>query len=189
MGEVASQFCSLTETTTVTGGNRLPAPFRCSAPHSPPGWPVSQVHKDEVRIPENQSPESTQSAVDCQRNWTAPPQAHYRRSPNFISISRDHGQVKELRQLGISGFYLLVGGQNRGAFATCWANATVSSRFLASRFSASLAYRFFARPKSRIASSFPPLYRIEFCADSGDHVTYIDGFAPGIISEIRQERK
>ena len=49
-GGVAAKFCSLTETTTVTGSYRLPAPFRCSAPHSPPGWPVSQVQKDEYRI-------------------------------------------------------------------------------------------------------------------------------------------
>jgi hypothetical protein len=92
MGGIASKFCSLTETTTVTGLYRLPAPFRCSAPHSPPGWPVSQVQKDEYRI-RFQQLKPMQSAVDCQRNWTAHTKAHYRRSPNFTRISRDGGRV------------------------------------------------------------------------------------------------
>jgi len=71
MAELNPISFSLTETTTVTGSYRLPAPFRCSAPHSPPGWPVSQVQKDEYRI-RFRKLKPMQSAVDCQRNWTEP---------------------------------------------------------------------------------------------------------------------
>jgi len=89
MTKFKSKFCSLTETTTVTGSYRLPAPFRCSAPHSPPGWPVSQVQKDEYRI-RFRKLKPMQSAVDCQRNWTEPAIG------TLPSLAKLHKNIKQL---------------------------------------------------------------------------------------------
>ena len=108
-GRSCIQFCSLTETTTVTGSYRLPAPFRCSAPHSPPGWPVSQVQKDECR---SAVPKTETDAIRCRLPAELDGASHRHTpvaSPNFTRISRD----TRIRQL-FGGFSCSAISRRRG---------------------------------------------------------------------------